>query len=415
MRAHAEEIGQLLEHLVLDDRRLEIGDEKPFPAPVRRLNHGIDGLVANRRPRRRLGSRRIALDRDVAGHRRQPIGITAKRGGATGQRRLGSRSGDQSHDKGQSASSHKPAVVIIAGPTASGKSSLALDLAQHYGGTVINADSQQIYGDLKILSARPDEAAEARAPHRLYGFLDAAERGSVARWGELALAEIAAAIEGGRLPIVAGGTGLYLRVLMHGLASVPDIPPELRAEAAELYRRRGGPGFRDELARLDPAAAARFPPGDRTRLTRAYEVVRATGVPIAEWQGRTAFAAPYRFATLLLMPPRELIYAACDARFAAMIEAGGLDEARALMARGLDLGLPAMKAVGVPELMRHLRGEIALDDAIAAAQLATRRYAKRQMTWFRHQLGADLICVEQYSESFLHCSRHFIDRFLLTE
>ena len=291
---------------------------------------------------------------------------------------------------------------------------MALDLAEHYRGVIINADSQQLYRDLRILSSRPNAAAEARAPHRLYGFLDAAERGSVARWRELALAEIAAATASGRLPIVVGGTGLYLRALTHGLAPVPDIPPDVRDEAAELYQRLGGAGFRDVLAPLDPTAAARFPPGDRTRLMRAYEVVHATGVPLAEWQRRTALGTPSRFATLLLMPPREPVYAACDARFAAMIEAGGLDEARALMARGLDPGLPAMKAVGVPELMRHLRGEIPLAGAIAAAQMSTRRYAKRQMTWFRHQLDADLTCAEQYSESFLHCSRHFIDRFLLT-
>jgi tRNA dimethylallyltransferase len=305
-------------------------------------------------------------------------------------------------------------VVIIVGPTASGKSALALALAEHYGGTIINADSQQLYRDLKILSARPDASAETHVPRRLYGFLDAAERGSVARWRELALIEIAAASGAGRLPIVVGGTGLYLRALMQGLAPVPDIPAGIRAETNELYRRLGGAGFRDALARLDPDAAARFPPGDRTRLTRAYEVVRATGVPIGEWQKRALAPVPFRFATLLLMPPRAPLYAACDARFAAMIEAGGLDEARALMARGLDPGLPAMKAVGVPELMSHLRGEIALEEAIAAARMSTRRYAKRQMTWFRHQLDADLICVEQYSESFLHCSRHFIDRFLLT-
>jgi tRNA dimethylallyltransferase len=264
------------------------------------------------------------------------------------------------------------------------------------------------------LSARPDAAAEARAPHRLYGIFDAAERGSVARWRELALAEIAAAIGAGSLPILVGGTGLYLRSLTQGLAPVPDIPPAIRAEAAELYRRLGGAAFRDALARLDANAASRFPPGDRTRLMRAYEVVRATGVPIAEWQRRAVLPAPYRFATILLSPPRASLYAACDRRFASMIEAGGLDEARALMVRGLAPGLPAMKAVGVPELLRHLNGEIALDAAVAAAQMATRRYAKRQMTWFRHQLDADLICVEQYSESFLHCSRHFIDRFLLT-
>jgi len=306
------------------------------------------------------------------------------------------------------------AVIVIAGPTASGKSALALDLAAAYGGTIVNADSLQIYRDLRILTARPDPAAEARAPHRLYGFLDAAERGSVARWRELALGEIAASVSRGSLPILVGGTGLYLRALFDGLAPVPDVPPAIRAEAGELYRRLGGAAFRNQLAAFDPTAAARFPPGDRTRLTRAYEVVRATGVPIGEWQRRPAASAPYRFATVLLMPPRAALYAACDARFAAMVAAGGLAEAAALMARGLDPELPAMKAVGVPELLAHLRGESTLAEAIAAAQQATRRYAKRQMTWFRHQLHAELVCVEQYSESFLHCSRHFIDHFLLT-
>jgi tRNA dimethylallyltransferase len=289
-----------------------------------------------------------------------------------------------------------------------------LALAEHYRGTIINADSQQIYRDLKILSARPDDAATARAPHRLYGFLDAAERFSVARWRALALAEIAAAAASGSLPIVVGGTGLYLRALMHGLAPVPDIPPAIRAEAAELYLHLGGAGFREHLAALDPESAGRFPPGDRTRLMRAFEVVRATGTPIGAWQRRPAPPAPHRFATLLIAPPRDALYAACDARFAAMIDAGGLAEAAALRARGLDPGLPAMKAVGVPELMRHLRGETALAEAVAAAQQATRRYAKRQTTWFRHQINADLTCNEQYSESFLRLSCHFIDRFLLT-
>jgi tRNA dimethylallyltransferase len=305
-------------------------------------------------------------------------------------------------------------VIVVAGPTASGKSALALALAEHYGGTVVNADALQVYRDLRILSARPGAAAEARAPHRLYGFLDAAERGSAARWCPLAAAEIAAAQANRSLPIVVGGTGLYLRALFGGLAPIPDIPPGIREEAAALYRGLGGAAFQARLAELDPAAAARFPAGDRSRLTRAWEVVRATGRPIGDWQREVSQRAPYHFATLLLMPPRATLYAACDARFAAMIEAGGLDEAAALLKRGLAPDLPVMKAVGLPELFRHLRGELSLDDAIAAAQTATRHYAKRQTTWFRHQLNADLICVEQYSESFLHCSRHFIDRFLLT-
>lgn len=257
-------------------------------------------------------------------------------------------------------------------------------------------------------------AEEARAPHRLYGFLDASERGSAARWRDLALAEIAASLAAGRLPVVAGGTGLYLRALTGGLAAIPDIPADIRDEAAALYRRLGGPAFHEELARLDPGSAARFPPGDRTRLTRAYEVVRATGRSIGDWQRTPAAAAPYRFVTLLLSPPRAALYAACDARFAAMIEAGGLAEAAALLARGLPPDLPAMKAVGLPELFAHLRGDTTLAEAVVAAQQSTRRYAKRQTTWFRHQLNAELTCVEQYSESFLRCSRHFIDRLLLT-
>ena len=305
-------------------------------------------------------------------------------------------------------------AVIIAGPTASGKSALALALAKHYGGTIINADALQCYRDLRILSARPGPADEARASHRLYGFLDAAERGSAARWRDLALAEITASFAAERLPILVGGTGLYIRALREGLAPVPDVPPESREQAAALFAELGGAAFRVELARLDPVSAARFPPGDKTRLTRAFEVVRATGKPIGEWQKQAGAPAPYRFATILLAPPRAALYAACDARFAAMIEAGGLNEARVLLARGLNPDLPAMKAVGLPELLRHLRGEIGLDPAIAAAQQATRRYAKRQMTWFRHQLDADLTCDEQYSESFCLSVRHFIDRLLLT-
>lgn len=307
-----------------------------------------------------------------------------------------------------------PPVILIAGPTASGKSALALELAAALQGTIINADSLQIYQDLRILTARPDEAALARVPHLLYGFLDAAERGSVGRWRALALSAIADAHGAGRLPIVVGGTGLYLRALRHGLAAIPPIPAAIRGEAAELYRTLGGAAFRKRLMALDPIAATRLPPGDRQRLMRAFEVVRATGVPLSKWQAGAAAAVPYRFVSLLLMPPRAALYAACESRFERMIAAGALDEAATLAARGLDPALPAMKAVGIPELLSHLRGEIALDEAMALAMRATRRYAKRQTTWFRHQMVADLVLTEQFSESLLHCSRHFIDHFLLT-
>ena len=307
-----------------------------------------------------------------------------------------------------------PPVVIIAGPTASGKSRLALDLADEFGGTVINADSQQTYRDLRVLSARPEAAAEARAPHRLYGYLDAAERGSVARWRDLALAEIVAAVAEERLPLVVGGTGLYLRALRHGLAPVPEIPPDIRAEGAALYEALGGGGFRERLAALDPGAAARLPAGDRQRLIRAWEVMQATGVPLHRWQRGARATARYRFATVLVMPPREALYAACDARFAAMVEAGALDEVRALAERGLSPELPAMKAVGVREMLAHLRGQTSLAEAVAAGQRATRRYAKRQMTWFRHQIAADLTVERQYSPDLLPEIGRFIGEFRLT-
>jgi tRNA dimethylallyltransferase len=308
----------------------------------------------------------------------------------------------------------RPPVLVIAGPTASGKSTLALELADALGGTIINADSLQSYRDLRILTARPDEAAQARVPHRLYGFLNAAKRGSAAGWRALALGEIARTTEAGRLPILVGGTGLYLRAIMEGLARIPEIPPEVKREAIELHRSLGGVAFRERLARLDPAAAQRLFPRDKHRLVRAYEVVRATGETIGSWQRQAKSEPAYHFRTILLAPPRDRLYAACNARLVQMIEMGGLGEAAALAARRLDPSLPAMKAVGLPDLLSYLRGDVPFEAAIAAAQRSTRRYAKRQMTWFRHQITPDLTLTAQFSESLLRCSRHFIDEFLLT-
>jgi tRNA dimethylallyltransferase len=307
-----------------------------------------------------------------------------------------------------------PPVIVIAGPTASGKSALAAELAAAFCGTVINGDALQVYRDLRILSARPGAAAEARAPHRLYGYLDAAERGSVGVWRALALDEIAAAHDGGRLPIVVGGTGLYLRALQHGLAAIPPIPPAIRSEATALYRALGGDAFRARLAALDPVAAARLPAADRQRLTRAFAVLSATGRPLAAWQEGGSERPPFRFCVLLLRPPRAALYAACDARFTAMIDQGGLAEAAALWARGLDPALPAMKAVGLLQLFAHLRGDIALGDAIAEGKRATRHYAKRQMTWFRHQMLADRVFDAAFSPEMLRDAQHFIDGWRLT-
>ncbi|HLZ67144.1 MAG TPA: tRNA (adenosine(37)-N6)-dimethylallyltransferase MiaA [Aliidongia sp.] len=292
-------------------------------------------------------------------------------------------------------------LVIVAGPTASGKSALALAIAQAFGGTIINADSMQVYRDLRVLTARPDDAALALAPHRLDGILDGAELCSAARWAAMAHDEIRAAQAAGRLPIVVGGTGLYLRTLLHGIAAVPDIPEDVREAARARHRAIGGEAFRTELARLDPAAAARLPAGDSQRLVRAYEVVAATGRTLGDWQRAGAEGIPrYDSRQFVLLPPRDALYAACDGRLAAMIAAGALDEVAVLRARDLSPDLPILKAVGVPELGRHLAGDLDLAAAVAAAQQATRNYAKRQYTWFRHQLADAEILDAQLSHSF---------------
>jgi tRNA dimethylallyltransferase len=276
-------------------------------------------------------------------------------------------------------------IVVVAGPTASGKSALALALAETLRGTVINADSMQVYRDLDVLSARPGPAETARAPHRLYGVVDAAEACSAGRWRTLALAAIGEARAAGRVPILAGGTGLYLRALLHGLAPVPPVPPDVREEAWALHRALGGARFRAALAARDPEGAARLAPGDTQRLLRAFEVVTATGRPLGEWQRQRTAASGLAAAVILLLPPRDALYAACDARFLAMMGRGAVAEVQRLVARGLAPQLPAMKAVGVPELAAHLAGKLTREAAVAAAQQATRRYAKRQYTWFAHQ------------------------------
>ncbi|HEV2675172.1 MAG TPA: tRNA (adenosine(37)-N6)-dimethylallyltransferase MiaA [Aliidongia sp.] len=295
-------------------------------------------------------------------------------------------------------------LIIVAGPTASGKSALALGIARAFDGTIINADSMQVYRDLRILTARPDDAALAAAPHRLDGILDGAELCSAARWAALAHGEIAAAHRAGRLPIVVGGTGLYLRTLLQGIAAVPEIPDAMREAARARHREVGGEAFRVELARLDPAAAGRLPAGDSQRLVRAYEVVAATGRTLGDWQRAGAQDVPrYDSRQFVLLPPRDALYAACDGRLQGMIAAGALDEVAALIARGLSPDLPICKAVGVPELVRHLAGELDLATATAAAQQATRNYAKRQFTWFRRQLADAEILDTQLSHS-LHAS-----------
>jgi tRNA dimethylallyltransferase len=279
-------------------------------------------------------------------------------------------------------------TIVIGGPTASGKSALAMRIAEASGGVIINADSMQLYRELRIVTARPSPADEARLPHRLYGVLTADQPGSAGSWLILAKAAIDEAERQGRPAIVVGGTGLYLQALLHGLADVPPVPAETRAAACALYRRLGGPAFHAELRARDPVMAARLQPHDRQRLIRAFEVVSATGRSLAAWQADapTRIALPEPVVGVALVPPRAEIYARIGPRLEAMVAAGALDELRALRSLRLSPHLPLLKAVAVRELLAHVEGRIDLAGALARATIQTRRYAKRQLTWLRHQL-----------------------------
>jgi tRNA dimethylallyltransferase len=303
-----------------------------------------------------------------------------------------------------------PHALIVAGPTASGKSALALGLAERLGGVVINADSMQVYRELWVLTARPTPAEEARAPHALYGVRPAAEAGSVAWWRGAAQAAMEAAHATGRLPILCGGTGLYFASLTDGIADIPEPGEAARAEARWMLAELGPRGLHAALSKVDQATAARLRPSDSQRLARAWEVWRGTGRGLAAWQAEGARPAAWRFSAVLLAPPREALRAAIAGRFARMLDAGALEEVRALAALGLDPALPAMRAHGVPELSAHLRGEITLAEAARRAELVTGQYAKRQSTWFRHHRLADpgrahtiyarIADMKKYSENF---------------
>jgi tRNA dimethylallyltransferase len=278
-------------------------------------------------------------------------------------------------------------IILIAGPTASGKSALALTLAERHGGMIINADSMQVYRDLRIITARPTPDEEHQAPHRLYGHVDAAENYSVGRWCTEVAAVLAARAADGPA-IIVGGTGLYFNALTRGLAAVPPIPAAIRQNVRGRLASHGIAALHAELQERDPATAARLNPGDRARVTRALEVVLATGRSLQQWheQGMQASVDPARAAKIFLAPERDVLLHRIDARFDAMLAAGALDEVRALAARKLDRNLPAMKAHGVPWLIRHFDGEITLGQAAERAKLETRQYTKRQATWFRNQL-----------------------------
>src|SRR5262245_52320259 len=279
-------------------------------------------------------------------------------------------------------------AVLIAGPTASGKSALALAVAEKLGGVIVNADSMQVYRDLRVITARPTADDEARVPHKLYGFVDAAENYSAGRWCrdvEETLNEIG---KQGRVPILVGGTGLYFKALTAGLAAVPLIPADIRASVRGRLQHEGAPALHAELVRLDPETAKRVTANDRSRISRALEVVLATGRALSDWhrEGLPPLIEPAHVVKVFVTCERKELVRRIEARFDAMMKSTALDEVRQLAERKLDPTLPAMKAHGVPWLIRHLSGEISREDAAAGAVMDTRRYAKRQLTWFRNQM-----------------------------
>lgn len=279
-------------------------------------------------------------------------------------------------------------AVLIAGPTASGKSALALELAQKTGGIVINTDSMQVYRDLRVITARPTPDEEALAPHRLYGHVDASVNFSAGAWVADAAKVLSEARAQNRLPIFIGGSGLYFKALTRGLSAVPPIPTEVRERIRARLEQNGVEALHTELAQRDPLSAERLKPRDRTRIARALEVIEATGRALPDWhrEGLPPLLPPGEFSALFLAPERDQLYARIDARFGVMLTSGAIEEVDALAKRQLDPLLPAMKAHGVPALIRHLRGEITLTEAAEIGRADTRHYAKRQFTWFRHQL-----------------------------
>jgi tRNA dimethylallyltransferase len=293
-----------------------------------------------------------------------------------------------------------PRALIVAGPTASGKSALALAIAERLGGTIVNTDSMQVYRELRVLTARPTAEEESQVPHRLYGVRPAGEAGSVAWWRDQALSAMDEIVGAGRLPILTGGSGMYFAALTDGLTDIPDPGPEARAEARRLLAEHGPAALHASLAHVDPATAARLKPEDSQRIARAWEVWRGTGVGLAAWQNRRSAPAPWRFTAILLDPPRDALRAAIATRFDAMLRDGALEEVRALLALNLDPSLPAMRAHGVPELSAYLRGTLSLEDAGRRTELVTGQYTKRQGTWFRHHALAALTRVHTINARF---------------
>ena len=291
-------------------------------------------------------------------------------------------------------------AILIAGPTAAGKSQLALNLAERLGGTVINADSMQVYRELRILTGRPTPEEEARAPHALYGFVGGAEAYSAGRYAADAARAIEEARGRGRVPIIAGGTGLYFKALLQGLSPVPPIDPGVRARWRSAAIERSAPELHAVLAEKDPGMAARLMPADRQRIVRALEVLESTGRSLADWQGQPGkpVLAEQETVRLLVLPDRSVLGQSIDARFDAMLAAGALDELRRLLALGLSEELPIMRALGVAALASHVTGKVGLEAAADRAKAETRQYAKRQLTWLKSNMVAWRIAYTQDME-----------------
>lgn len=309
----------------------------------------------------------------------------------------------------------KRKIIILTGPTASGKSRLALECALRFDGVVINADSMQVYDRLRLLSARPAAADEARVPHRLYGVLPPSEICSAGRWRAMATEAVQTVWAEGKLPIVVGGTGLYLLTLVEGISPIPDIPDALRHQARDLLAQRGNAAFHALLREHDPVMASRLHPSNSQRLVRAWEVLTATGRSLADWQSMPpdgGLKADYM--KLALLPPRPALDAACDERFLTMMKQGALEEVKTLLALNLSRSLPAMKALGVAPLRRHLEGALSESEAVSLSQIATRHYARRQMTWITGKFRDYEFEDEKFSERLMAKFFAKIEAFLLT-
>jgi len=309
-----------------------------------------------------------------------------------------------------------PRVVVIAGPTASGKSGLALKIAKALNGVIINADSQQLYSSFKVLTSRPTSKDEGEVEHRLYGFLGPNETSSLKTWADNASKEIMRTLDLGSLPIIVGGTGLYIKGLMDGFAAIPTVPDQVRFQAKDIINNKGLPYLYSLLVRKDPVSRERLQPNDVQRVSRAWEVVEFTGFPMHYWHSRpnVKLLDGFRFYSLSMSPVRAELYKACDQRFHRMMASGALNEVEKLLVDGTSIDAPVMRALGAKELAQFIGGEIDLETATKAAQQRTRQYAKRQTTWFKNQFNASKVINKKLSESFYDKIIRKIDQFRLT-